>query len=501
MYSKTTWYNGDLITALKLNNIEDGVEDNSLSSAGEKLVSTFGQIANARVIYEDYNLVIESNNVGYPAAQSMCAIDDTHIAIAYIGYTNAGGSTAQMDTSKIKVINLEDGTYREGIMDLGHANSLTYNPDDNVIYCTPSSYPSDENLSAAHVKVIDYDTLTLTETVPMVLPDLNKGPTGIAYDRENKKIWMCNSIYAFRYDRSWNFEEKITLKNSVGTNQGMEVKDGYLIQPKGFSGAVGKGTSGSLIQIHSLADGELYKNINIPTVIDDVRVYEPEEVCIFPNGKAAMHSITKAEGHARITSVFGIGYAVGQVMQDTSLRRNYYIDSTSTGLGIGSESHPFQSIHQLYYRAMDNKRVVVKSIDDANAISFLSIKNLSFVFNKDCIVNAPELSFENCDVAFYSSGGYDTPYPSNITLKGMGNALVRIPLAADLSCYSPTVVIDSNIGGRLYITEGATVRARQAFTIGTLRIRRGGVMFLGDATYTTLQILDNGTLINPSANT
>ncbi len=38
-YTKTTWENGDIITATKLNKIETGIYDNSLGSGGALIIN------------------------------------------------------------------------------------------------------------------------------------------------------------------------------------------------------------------------------------------------------------------------------------------------------------------------------------------------------------------------------------------------------------------------------------------------------------------------------
>ena len=125
-YSRTTWANGDLITAEKLNNLESGILGNE-----SEIAETNGELTNLR---DDLNLIGNRHNI---------------VDSAVLLYSNNG-----------KIVNNNDGTYTVKSGDYGDSifgSQMTLEPGYYLLYGVPSGvngYPflsTTQNSSGAFV--------------------------------------------------------------------------------------------------------------------------------------------------------------------------------------------------------------------------------------------------------------------------------------------------------------------------------------------------------------
>lgn len=156
------------------------------------------------------------------AAQGGCFVKDGDYEYIYF-MTVASGNTTQYLYSFC----LNDGTLtlRETYTTLGHANSMTYNPDDSVFYVA-----TDTTNGLAVIKLSDY---SIDSFIPLYKADGTTvtSPWSIAYDRNRQLIYSQNYIYGvYVYDRNGSYVDYIEFDQAPQHTaaQSMETDGDYL---------------------------------------------------------------------------------------------------------------------------------------------------------------------------------------------------------------------------------------------------------------------------------
>ena len=149
--------------------------------------------------------------------QGACT-DGTYI---YYGFSNLNSII------KYNILTKEVTTqsYDSGL--LGHANDMTYNPNEKKIYVTVMD-SAGTILAINADDLSDYSTFALTDSSGNVIKTY-----GIAYDRENNQYITADSgtdgkNYSF-FDSSFNYVKTVTItRNESMTIQGIETDGEYL---------------------------------------------------------------------------------------------------------------------------------------------------------------------------------------------------------------------------------------------------------------------------------
>lgn len=156
------------------------------------------------------------------ASQGGCFVKSGDYEYIYF-MTVASGNTTQYLYS----FSLNDGTLtlRETYTTLGHANSMTYNPDDSVFYVA-----TDTTNGIAVIKLSDY---SIDSFIPLYKADGTTvtSPWSIAYDRNKHLLYSQNNVYGvYVYDTSGTYVDYIEFDQPPQHTaaQSMETDGDYL---------------------------------------------------------------------------------------------------------------------------------------------------------------------------------------------------------------------------------------------------------------------------------
>lgn len=153
------------------------------------------------------------------AKQGGCT-DGTYI------YQTAGDASAYTYMQVIKY-KISDGSYTtvryNGTPNFGHANDMTYNPNNGYLYIATMR-------SEAPIIVLDARDLSYVETIDVKNAlGVSYGPFQICFDRKTNHFLSTYQNNMLVYDEEWNYLSTITMPvRPNGTAQGCET-DGYYI--------------------------------------------------------------------------------------------------------------------------------------------------------------------------------------------------------------------------------------------------------------------------------
>lgn len=167
------------------NKLDEMVADGTLATLFEQSVgaksTTIGFTRLMRELIPNANNPDYSVN-DYPQMQGGCYITNNTFVQCSL--------RSDDDTNvKLRVINLETGNVeRYAILPLLHANSVTYNPTTNELYVTSLVQGT---TNQHYVYVIDYATLTISETIEFDTLADGEGCHSISYDTVTEKTILC----------------------------------------------------------------------------------------------------------------------------------------------------------------------------------------------------------------------------------------------------------------------------------------------------------------------
>ena len=166
----------------------------------------------ARFIIENgnNNINTDTSTTYYGQIQGSCLINDTTIALVFSATDN---TNKKNNTAKIQIISLATGNVlRENILTLGHANGITYNPNNDNLYITECYY-YDSNETLIHsnkVYIVNQTNLTLEGTIELEGLDLTDNLLlNLDYDKQN------NKFYAMQYFTVHELDENFTIVNTI----------------------------------------------------------------------------------------------------------------------------------------------------------------------------------------------------------------------------------------------------------------------------------------------
>lgn len=254
-----------------------------------------------------YRLNSSYLSVSY-VAQGACVAhkgDDYLVYFMTVGSNNTVQHLYSYNLNSGAVTNL--ATYTE----LGHANSLTYNPTLNVLYVGTED-------SSRGIAVIDLTDYSISSS--NLVYDANgnvQTPYAIAYDRTNDCIYSCKGwTTVLVYNTSFNLLRTIDLVNPITdhtTGQGLETDGTYLYRV--FSAPA------NMIDVYTVA-GDFVCQMDL----SGISTYEAEEICYDWEGRfylscygkvidrAWMYAVAPRtfDGYLNLSYVPSVAYALKQ---------------------------------------------------------------------------------------------------------------------------------------------------------------------------------------------
>ena len=195
------------------NKLDNMVQDGTFATLLEQSVgSKSTYIGFTRLMRE---LIANTNNPDYgvndyPQMQGGCYI--TNNVFVQCSLKPTDNTNAQL-----RVINLGTGSVeRTAILPLLHANSVSYNPTTNKLYICSLVQ---DNTNQHYLYVVDYATLTLSETIEFSTLAEGEGVHSISYDTVTGKTVLCteqrgtNDLKFYDLDLTDNSLTQITLEN------------------------------------------------------------------------------------------------------------------------------------------------------------------------------------------------------------------------------------------------------------------------------------------------
>ena len=193
----------------------DGSIEFQLEKIDEKATNdkTYGMKINSTRLYRKlfqtgFNIINPEGNY-YSNNQGFCMIDENTAALALI----EGSKNFTNDYTRLIIININTGAIiKETIGEFGHANDMSYNPDENVLYIGGcSTYNASGQLTEnKRLIILNYSDLSVKQIY--IMPNII---AGVTYDRINKKLYTNNHSVVYELDKqNYNIIKTINLENS-----------------------------------------------------------------------------------------------------------------------------------------------------------------------------------------------------------------------------------------------------------------------------------------------
>ena len=199
--------------------------------------------------------------VDFPIMQGGCYVGNNHFIQARL-------VNSTTNRTELQELNLETGeVIRTNILQLQHANSITYDPETNRLYVCSLIL---NNANTAYIYVLDYTSWNFIKTIDLTDQlELNEGTHSISYDVKTGKLILgvelksYNSIRFFELDPESEELTPITLNDKYGlltgrgANNDITVYDNRLYLLKHNPNCVSE---------WDLNTGNLVKVYNIPLI-------------------------------------------------------------------------------------------------------------------------------------------------------------------------------------------------------------------------------------------
>lgn len=248
---------------------------NEIKNTTELLTSNKSNDLCASMIYSHWylseNYVNKSGNI----SQSVCYIPSNNSYI--VGYSNNDGSTY----SVLREFDYLTGSLLREIQVTppNHLNSLSYNPDENIIYSCPA-----DTLSGSYaILEINYSNLSVKKIQPTTTNYYS-----VSYDSTSRQLYCfrqpsSNNVVIDVLNTSYELQSTITCEIPKGffpsepTWQGVVYKDGALYQLQ---------HSPNVLIKYSAITGKFIRCWNLPEYVNGYfRVAEPEGLDFIDNNK------------------------------------------------------------------------------------------------------------------------------------------------------------------------------------------------------------------------
>lgn len=334
----------------KLNEmVEDGtlariINEELLENTVQKNSPQFGLLNATRIfrkLFENGQNNTQYANIPYYShANGFAYIGDGNVVFAPTPYN------IYNNMAKLQVVNIATGNVvREAVLPLGHANGMTYNPDNGKLYiggCADWDESTQGFIDSKKIVEVDYYTLNITNTV-----EVENVVNSVAYDKVTHKLYGFASPHLYEFDEDYNIvnSQDIVYPFRFLTGQSIEVNNNILYrivaQP-------------NIIACYDIPTNKFINAYNLPDYLDEAyRTGEAEDLTYYngdlyflsnnlgcQNGDLRWVNIAKTSvEHNTIISNFNYEYA------RVNWAINIYIDNTrNIPNPDGTSEKPFKEL-------------------------------------------------------------------------------------------------------------------------------------------------------------
>lgn len=296
----------------------------------------------------------------------------------YVGDGKAIKALVKTDNDvKLVEFNLSTGVViRSAVLGLGHCNGLAYDPEAGKIYASGLTGDYANNLY-----VIDYDTLTIDETLVLNVGE-NYTVASPAIDPVTGKMYISAEYYVnphnikfFEMDKETHALTEIAVNDpfnllGITSNNQITAYNGviYLVKfsPTLILGVDVKNNNISNIYNLPITSTESYW-IRDPQFITFVYDGDPGEVIIGTNGEDCYRSGWNMNQFFKANLYSGTPITTSY-LEDTSAYE-LYVDITATGVNpTGQPSNPFKTIGEALDFATDRKAITLYLVGDTSTV-------------------------------------------------------------------------------------------------------------------------------------
>lgn len=245
----------------------------------------------------------------------------------------------------VQVINISTGVVlREAELPLGHANSITYNPDNGRLYIAECfRYESGVRVDSHRIYQLNYGTLSLENTI-----EYDYVLLGVAYDRVKHKLYgrVAQTIYEIDIN-TFNTLSTITLNNTANyaTGQSFAVNNDLIATID---------SNPEIINLYDI-EGNYINCYSMPNYIENSFGYGESEDLTLDGLNFYVGSYISGSQNGEI-SWYNISYGnfvknipiANYTNNAASFKQNRYVDNTTNKINPnGTESNPFNEIAEL----------------------------------------------------------------------------------------------------------------------------------------------------------
>lgn len=317
-----------------------------------------------------------SPDVNKPSwAQGIC-VTGTEIIYSLSNLTNVSNNTKLI---KLNKSNLE--LISETILELGHANSISYDKENNEIYCAECYNTSG---GSKRIFVIDNETMTIKRTITVDTTGTNlSGITWVYYNNDDKNIYVgSGSNTSYKLNSDYTLTAVVTISTSYNVNSTLQTRK---IKNKRVYSLY---YNPSTITIADIMTGKVSEVRNISEAFDRYQVGEVEDFDFDEDGNIYMLSHINYEGQALYAHQIFIGNIdTGYVSKIPATSNSQdpdviYVDQSVASINPdGTQNNPFYELCEAvnYVKYMEKKP---KQIHIANGEhEFTFINNLCTTLN------------------------------------------------------------------------------------------------------------------------
>lgn len=387
----------------------------------------------------------------------------------------------QNKDNELQEISLIDGSIiRSAKMDLGHGNSITFNPETKKLYITGLIGEDNHKLY-----VVDYLTFTLETTLIFNELEENEGILAISYDLKSKKYYLMSETGETHYQRLYelniitqelNFIELLDFDNvlSYTNTNDMMVYNNVLYVLK---------YNPMLLAIFDLTSNKLLNIYNINNIISQgTPVGELQNISIkydndYENLLLSSNRLECIDGFYNMFQFFetnlNTNISENIIINNFGMNRYLQVDINSTSINPnGTSTRPFKHLSEavevlnsingsagiqvtegiypfLYINGVNKKATLGNSgnkftiqglqLKNTNGLYIFNaiINNLSFNQNVDISVEYSNVRFNACDL---SSSNVANMYLHNSTIEigTMSNVIINSLTNNNIICYDET---------------------------------------------------------------
>lgn len=235
----------DIKDAVARYNIDNNIFNNPLGIDGLKLVSVYNEYATN---------TIPSGDANFKSLQGGAYIDnDDTIILAYANSAYTQAILVTFDRS-FNVVS------RSLPLDVGHCGDMTYNSENNCIYCACGA----TGLNAGKIAVVDAGTMSI---INVIESPTTRAIKIIAYDNINKCYWLEDDLHLIKCDNNFNALSIVDIKPVYAGTGSLTHQSGFIYNGVFYiiyTSTVNNGYNAVYFVTYN-ENGEILNSITIPS--------------------------------------------------------------------------------------------------------------------------------------------------------------------------------------------------------------------------------------------